>query len=131
MDQLVVPISAGELFDKISILLIKAERISDPSKLGHVHAELELLQAITTEHFAAPNRELEDLLAQLKSVNEAIWEAEDIVRECDRLGRFDDAFVSTARSTYRNNDRRAALKRRINALLKSPIVEVKSHASEV
>jgi hypothetical protein len=131
MDQLIVPISAGELFDKISILMIKAERISDPPKLAHVRAELELLQAIASEHFPSASPELEGLLAQLKSVNEAIWEAENIVRECDRLRRFDDIFVSTARSTYQNNDRRAALKREINVLLESPIVEVKSHANDV
>ena|SRR5579859_2877387 len=129
MDQLLVPVSAGELFDKISILLIKAERISDPSKLVYVRDELELLQTIIAKHFPVATLELDDLLTQLKLVNEAIWEAEDVVRECDRLGRFDDTFVSTARSTYRNNDRRAGLKRKINALLESPIVEVKSHDS--
>jgi hypothetical protein len=128
MEHLMAPISTGELFDKISILLIKSERIKEPSKLNNVHAELKLLQAIADERFAAVAG-LSELCAALKTVNEAIWEAEDLVRECERLARFDEVFVATARSTYVNNDRRAAIKRQINILLGSRLVEEKSHAA--
>jgi hypothetical protein len=128
MEHLMAPISTGELFDKISILLIKSERIKEPSKLNNVHAELKLLQAIADERFAAVAG-LSELCAALKTVNEAIWEAEDLVRECERLARFDEGFVATARSTYVNNDRRAAIKRQINILLGSRLVEEKSHAA--
>jgi len=129
MDQLMAPISAGELFDKISILLIKADRISDGAKLANITYELHLLQDLAARHFGAPPPGLAGTLTELKQVNEAIWEAEDVVRECDRLGRWDEAFLFTARSTYRNNDKRAALKRKINLLLNSSIIEEKSHAS--
>lgn len=127
MDQLTAAISAGELFDKISILLIKAERFHEAEKLKHVQAELELLLTVAAR-FAEAGASLSELLEELKAVNEAIWVAEDVVREFERLGRFDEAFIAIARSTYRNNDRRAAIKRRINILLKSQIVEEKSHA---
>ena len=127
MDQVTAPISAGELFDKISILMIKSERIHDAAKLKNVRAELQLLETVAAR-FAGAASDFSDLLGQLKAVNEAIWEAEDVVRECERLGRFDQDFIATARSTYRNNDRRAALKRQINVLLDSPLVEEKSHA---
>ncbi len=128
MDQLMAPISTGELFDKISILLIKSERIREPSKLKNVHAELRLLQEIAGERFPVVAG-FSELFTELKSVNEAIWEAEDVVRECERLERFDKDFVATARSTYVNNDRRAAIKREINVLLGSYLFEEKSHAS--
>lgn len=128
MEHLMAPISTGELFDKISILLIKSERIKEPSKLNNVHAELKLLQAIADERFSSVAG-LSELCAALKGVNEAIWEAEDVVRKCERLELFDKDFVATARSTYVNNDRRAAIKRDINILLGSRLFEEKSHAT--
>jgi hypothetical protein len=123
---LLVPISVGELFDKISILEIKAEAIADPVQHANVMRELAALDAVRgREITAAP--ELEALYAELQSVNRALWRIEDDIRAVERAGQFDDRFIELARSVYRNNDRRAILKRRINQLTGSDIVEEKSY----
>lgn len=127
MDHVMVPISIGELFDKMSILVIKSERIKDINKLTNVIKELELLQKIADGILADAPPALAGLLIELREINEAIWDAENVVRECDRLGRFDENFVQTARTTYGNNDRRASTKRKINMLLGSTVMEEKSH----
>lgn len=127
MDHVMVPISIGELFDKISILVIKSERITDQNKLANVTIELELLQKIADGILADAPPSLAGLLTELREINEAIWDAENVVRECDKLGRFDENFVQTARTTYGNNDRRASAKRKINMLLGSTVMEEKSH----
>jgi capsule polysaccharide export protein KpsE/RkpR len=123
---LLVPISVGELLDKISILELKAEAIADPAKHANVMHELALLDAVRQcEVAAAP--ELAALYAELKSVNRALWQTEDELREHERGGQFDGRFIEFARSVYRDNDRRAVLKRRINQLTCSEIVEEKSY----
>jgi len=123
---LLVPISVGELFDKISILEIKAAAISDPAKHRNVMRELTALEAVRRREIAAMP-ELAALYAELKSANRALWQIEDEIRERERAGLFDEGFVELARNVYRTNDRRALLKRRINELTGSDLVEEKSY----
>ena len=120
------PIAWGELFDKVTILEIKAQRITAPAALANVRRELAALQAI--EAAAPGSADLAGLKGELAGVNLALWEIEDAVRACEQAGDFGDRFVELARSVYRENDRRAAIKRRINVLLGSDIVEEKSYA---
>ena len=124
-----VDVSAGELLDKVTILEIKSERIADPAKLANVRRELEILRA-TWNGSTLSGVEVErvaDLVARLKAVNEALWEIEDGIRRKERDGAFDDAFIALARSVYRQNDLRAALKRDLNGILDSDLVEEKSY----
>ena len=122
-----VEVSAGELVDKITILEIKAERISDPDKLANVHRELSSLTA--TRRAAIPGSgELDEFTAELRRINEQLWEIEDDIRDCERNGDFGERFVELARAVYRTNDRRAAAKRSINELLGSELVEEKDYA---
>jgi hypothetical protein len=117
-------VSAGELVDKITILEIKAERIAEPAKRANIMRELAALAAIRTRELAATPA-LDRLAAELRSVNRQLWDVEDGLRACERHGRFGPDFISLARSVYRCNDRRAFLKRRINQLTGSAIVEEK------
>ncbi|HEX4592006.1 MAG TPA: DUF6165 family protein [Gemmataceae bacterium] len=119
------PVSAGELIDKITILEIKLVRIGDEAKRANIRRELELLRTVQLP----PSAELVVLSAELKAVNERLWEVEDEIRRCDSAGDFGDRFIALARSVYRANDDRAALKRRINDFLRSVIVEEKSYSS--
>jgi len=113
---LAVEITPGELLDRHVILEIKADRITDPDKLRNVHAELACLGAARRRLLGrAPG--LEELSVELRRINEAIWATEDALRCCEAEGDFGPRFIELARSVYRNNDARAALKRRINALL--------------
>lgn len=121
-----VPISVGELLDKISILEIKAAAIADPAKHANVTHELAALDAVRRREVAEVP-ELAALCAELKSVNLALWRIEDQIREHERDGQFDDRFIELARSVYRNNDRRALVKRRINELTGSELIEEKSY----
>jgi len=123
-----VEIAPGELLDKLTILEIKAERIADPGKRGNVLAELEVLAAARDRAIIA-NDALGELTAELKGINEALWGIEDDLRDCERAGDFGARFVELARSVYKTNDRRAAVKRRINVLLGSELIEEKSYAA--
>ncbi len=123
---LLVPISVGELLDKISILEIKAEAITEPAKHANVMRELAALEMVRRREIAAV-AELPALYTELKSVNLALWRIEDEIREHERDGQFDDRFIELARGVYRNNDRRALVKRRINQLTGSELVEEKSY----
>ena len=123
-----VPISPGELLDKISILEIKAERIGDAHKRANVERELDLLTGLWHAE-AAETGEITALRGELRTLNESLWEIEDEIRECERAGDFGDRFVELARSVYRTNDRRAAIKRAINEALGSTIIEEKSYAA--
>jgi Family of unknown function (DUF6165) len=126
--QVSVKIAPGELLDKIGILEIKAERFDDPVKVGHVRAELaSLIEARDRSIFIQDG--VEDLTGELKAVNESLWRIEDEIRECERAGDFGPRFVELARSVYRNNDRRADLKRRINERLGSKVLEEKSYVA--
>ncbi len=121
-----VEISPGELIDKKTILEIKLEKISDPAKLDNINTEYRLLQA-TCEQCLAPSKELHRLTCALKAVNEKLWVIEDDIRDCERRKAFGREFIDLARSVYKNNDIRARLKREINMLLDSKIVEEKSY----
>jgi hypothetical protein len=121
-----IEIAPGELIDKITILEIKAERITDPDKLKNVRTELASLAA-ARDRALPDSEELTRLTAELKAVNEALWQIEDDIRECERQRDFGPRFIELARSVYRNNDRRAALKRQMNELLGSALVEEKSY----
>jgi hypothetical protein len=123
-----VPVSPGELVDKITILEIKAARIRDPAKRRNVAHELSLLVAAREAALEA-SQALDALTAELKAVNQRLWEIEDAIRDCERRQDFGAAFVGLARAVYRNNDRRSDLKRRINALTGSDIVEEKEYAA--
>jgi len=119
-------ISVGELADKIGILEIKADRIDDPDKLSNVRRELDTLRTIYRSD-VPESPALEALCSALKDVNVEIWNLEDDIREHERNKDFGASFVSLARSVYQTNDRRAALKREINVLVGSAIVEEKSY----
>jgi len=126
MSDILVPISPGELLDKISILRIKCQRIDDPAKLANTRRELSLLEH-TWQRAASEYGGLSQDAAQLARVNAELWEIEDRIREHEAHGRFDAAFVQLARSVYLRNDERAAIKRRINLKLHSAIIEEKSY----
>uniref|UniRef100_A0A832I8K0 Uncharacterized protein n=1 Tax=Eiseniibacteriota bacterium TaxID=2212470 RepID=A0A832I8K0_UNCEI len=123
---LTVQISPGEFLDKLTILEIKSERIADPAKLANVRRELELLRATWAASPLAA-RDVAGPLADLKRVNEALWDIEDHIRRKEAERRFDQDFIELARSVYRTNDRRAAIKRELNVLLGSDLVEEKSY----
>ena len=126
MNEIQVPISPGELLDKITILQIKSERIRDPAKLANVNNELEMLTRVW-ERCVAADAEIEALAARLKSINEALWEIEDDIRDEERNKRFGDRFIELARAVYVTNDERAEAKKRVNLHLGSGIVEEKSY----
>lgn len=121
-----IQVSAGELLDKITILEIKNERISDPKKLTNVHKELASLEA--ENPFDLNNwTELSALLEELRMVNRNLWDIEDQIRSCENVSDFGDTFVQLARSVYIQNDARADIKKRINILTKSNLTEEKSY----
>ena len=126
MSLIQVPVSYGELIDKITILEIKARRISDPAKLANVRNELDLLNA-TWANDAASQTDIGDERARLLAVNEALWDIEDRIRLKERAQAFDTEFIELARSVYFRNDERAAVKREINLKLGSQLVEEKSY----
>jgi len=124
---ILVEIAPGELIDRITILEIKSERIGDPCKLRNVSVELDVLNKARDEALQA-SPELEQLTAQLKAQNETLWDIEDEIRVCERSKDFGPRFIELARSVYRANDQRAAVKRKINELLGSKLIEEKSYA---
>lgn len=123
---ILVEVGAGELIDKITILRIKSERMSDQAKIANVRIELETLEAARAKGVARSD-EIARLESALKSVNEALWDIEDDIRECEAKGDFGDEFVRLARAVYQTNDKRAALKKEINLAAGSRIVEEKSY----
>lgn len=126
MNDIQVPISPGELLDKITILQIKSERIDDAAKLANVNRELEMLSRVWQQSVEADD-EIEALTARLKSINEALWEIEDDIRDEERNKRFGERFIELARAVYVTNDERADAKKQVNLHLKSSIVEEKSY----
>ena len=124
-----VPVSVGELLDKLTILAIKLERIDDPAKLANIAREHAALEAVVQAEGLREPEGVAELEQELRSVNEQLWRIEDDIREHERQQRFDDAFIALARAVYRTNDERAALKRRLNALTGSELVEEKSYAA--
>jgi len=124
--KILAEISAGELIDKLTILELKLDHIADPDKRANVERERESLAA-TLAHELAEGEALRPLRGELKSVNARLWSVEDDLRRLEREGRFDDEFVTLARAVYQTNDRRARLKREINEITLSEIVEEKSY----
>ena len=126
MENIHVPASPGEVLDKITILEIKSERMSDPEKVANVRVELELLQE-TWASSVEEDSVIVDLHAQLKEVNEALWEIEDDIRDKERAKEFDERFGELDRSVYFTNDRRSQVKKDLNLHLGSQIIEEKSY----
>jgi hypothetical protein len=121
-----VPISPGELIDKITILQIKAERMTDAAKVANVRTELNMLES-TWRGTAYAATDVAAQWAELKRINEKLWVIEDDIRDKERAAAFDNEFIELARAVYFTNDERAAVKREINTKLGSRIVEEKSY----
>ncbi|HEY2346582.1 MAG TPA: DUF6165 family protein [Xanthomonadaceae bacterium] len=126
MSTISVPVSYGELLDKIAILQIKSERMGDAAKLANVRHELDALETGWMSH-AAAQADIAGLRAQLKAVNERLWVIEDDIRICEKKQDFGFEFVRLARAVYFENDERARIKREINLALGSELVEEKSY----
>ena len=126
MSEILVPVSFGELLDKIAILQIKSERMADPAKLANVRRELAALEATWAAHPAAA-QDIAALRAALKAVNERLWEIEDAIRLKEKAQAFDAEFIRLARAVYFENDTRARIKKDINLALGSAYVEEKSY----
>jgi hypothetical protein len=124
---IMAPIAIGELIDKITILEIKAGRIREPDKLRNVRAELELLRELW-DRAGLNTAEMSGLADELRAINTTLWDIEDDIRACEAQGDFGPRFVTLARNVYHSNDRRSAVKKRINLAFGSAIVEEKSYA---
>ena len=122
-----VPVSWGEVLDKITILEIKADRIADGDARANVLRELSSLSGIAAPVLAAPT--VRSLVGRLKAINERLWAIEDSLRQLEAAGDFGSQFVALARSVYATNDVRAGLKRELNALLRSELVEEKCYGA--
>ena len=126
--QLQVPVSVGEVLDKITILQIKLAHISDANKRVNIQNELDaLLPLVDGDGFTTD--EMQGLMAELKSVNEALWDIEDDIREKEAAKSFDAEFIKLARAVYVTNDRRAEIKKQINLATGSALIEEKSYES--
>ena len=123
-----VPVSWGELIDKITILEIKAELLSSQTARENVKHELARLTAIW-EPVEREHREVAPLKHSLKRVNETMWQIEDDIREKEAQKCFDDEFIALARAIYRTNDERSRIKRQINTVMKSEIIEEKQYSA--
>ena len=125
-NEIQVPVSPGELIDKITILRIKSARMTDPKKLANVRVELDALQATWRAH-AYSRQDIGAEEKALQAVNERLWVIEDDIRDKERAQEFDADFVRLARAVYFENDERATIKKRINERLGSTLVEEKSY----
>jgi hypothetical protein len=126
MAELLVPISPGELIDKITILEIKSERMADAAKLHNVRTELAMLND-TWRASAYSATDIDAEWKGLRDVNVQLWDIEDLIRDKERVNEFDGEFIRLARAVYVTNDVRAAIKKRINMKLGSLLVEEKSY----
>jgi len=122
-----VEVSVGEFLDKLTILQIKAARITDPVKQANVQRELAALTLVWSDTSFANGVDLDALIAELRRVNEILWDIEDRIRAKEADGAFDAEFIELARSVYQTNDRRAAIKRAINHKTGSSVIEEKSY----
>jgi len=121
-------ISYGEFLDKLTILQIKSERISDKDKLANIEKELAELNSIWHQERKNLDASVEKEMRQLKIINEKLWEIEDAIRDKERNNRFDNEFIELARSVYFTNDKRAEIKKQINQKLGSALIEEKSYS---
>ncbi len=126
MNEILVPLSAGELLDKITILRIKSTHILEPDKLANVRRELALLEGTWQKAFPSTAETSSEEQA-LERVNSELWDIEDRIREHEARGLFDAAFIELARAVYLRNDERAAIKKRVNLMLNSSLIEEKSY----
>ena len=126
MSEIHAPVSFGELLDKIAILQIKSERMTDPAKLANVRHELSALESTWMAHSAARG-DIARLRIDLKAVNERLWVIEDDIRLKEKAQAFDQEFIRLARAVYFENDERARIKKDINLALGSAYVEEKSY----
>ncbi len=126
MSLISTPVSFGELIDKITILEIKSEQIRDAAKLANVRAELDMLNATWAQNLASRTDILAER-AELKRINQSLWDIEDEIRLKEKAQDFDTRFIELARAVYFTNDKRAAVKRAINLKLGSQLVEEKSY----
>ena len=122
-----VEISNGELLDKITILELKLNRIKDKDKLVNIQKEFDTLNPLAQELFEKHDSYLQNLYVELSSINGELWDIEDWIRDCERKKRFDKEFVELARSVYITNDKRSEVKKTINILTESGLVEEKSY----
>ena len=125
-DIIMVEVGSGELVDKITILEIKSERISDQAKLKNVRHELDVLSQVRDTNLGDLT-DLAELTQELKQINEALWEIEDDIRACEAEGDFGKKFIALARAVYVTNDKRADVKKQINLLTGATIIEEKSY----
>jgi predicted nucleic acid-binding Zn-ribbon protein len=121
-----IPVSWGELVDKITILEIKLDRIHDDDKQQNISRELQALQSVFDQGCEHPQKIIQ-IKAKLRAVNEQLWDIEDDIRKCEKEKDFSQRFIDLARSVYMTNDRRADLKREINTILQSELFEEKSY----
>lgn len=121
------PVSWGELIDKITILEIKVERLPAEQARANAARELALLRQIAEPVLAGAGQDVQALVTRLKAMNQALWQIEDRIRDHERSGIFDDAFIALARSVYKSNDERGRLKRALNLALGSELIEEKSY----
>tara|TARA_B100001939_G_scaffold339863_1_gene347203 strand:+ start:478 stop:873 length:396 start_codon:yes stop_codon:yes gene_type:complete len=126
LDKILAEISAGELIDKITILNIKKEKITNNEKLVEIEKELKSLKD-TFNKKIIPDNSLLELMEQLKKINLMLWDIEDGKRNAEKNKKFDERFIELARNVYKFNDERAEIKLKINNLLGSNIKEVKSY----
>ena len=126
LNQILAEISAGELLDKITILEIKMEKITDNEKLKDINKELSSLTKTSNEKIPDKKR-IEDLVSNLKKINLKLWDIEENKRKAEKDKKFDETFIQLSRDVYKANDERAKIKLKINEILGSYIKEVKSH----
>ncbi len=122
-----IEVSTGEILDKFSILIIKRSNINDDAKLDNVQKEMDELRPIFNE--LTKDKKIFTKYVDLAEVNKRLWDIEDEIRECERYKDFGDRFIELARSVYITNDERAKIKKEINLLTNSDIVEEKSYES--
>jgi hypothetical protein len=126
MQPLLIPVSVGELYDKFTILTIKNEKITDPTKKANVQTEMRYLQDVMMNITTFPPSETR-LVEQLRDINSQLWDIEDKIRGKERLRQFDREFIELARSVYKKNDKRNAIKNEINVIFNSELMDIKSY----
>ena len=126
--KILAEISVGELFDKITILNIKTKKISDNDKLQNIHTELKTLNDQSKKITVSDAQALNDLVLQLQQINEDLWDIENFKRECEAKKDFGDIFIKLSRDVHFKNDKRAIIKKEINLLSNSQIVEEKEYS---
>ena len=126
-----IPVSFGELVDKITILELKLQYIKESSKISNIKRELSLLNeschTYCQQHSTSIKHQIYPVMHNLTEINKQIWVIEDDIRKKEKLKEFDEKFIQLARSIYINNDKRAKLKRQLNEIVNSEVQEEKSY----